>query len=119
MVLFVLFLWLFSVYLAAPVPAPPPPMVSPRPQETKPRFVNALSNQPLQFGATAYFECKVQGYPPPEILWTRRGHPLVDKTRYKSTYDQYNGVTTLTILHLQEADEGLRCFPIAFITVIL
>ena len=30
----------------------------------------------------------------------------MDKTRYKSTYDQYNGITTLTILDLQEADEG-------------
>ena len=86
--------------------APAPPAISPRPQEVKPTFINSLTNQPLQFGATAYFECKVHGYPPPEILWTRRGHPLVDKTRYKSTYDQYNGITTLTILDLQEADEG-------------
>ena len=51
------------------------PAISPRPQEIKPTFVNSLTNQPLQFGATAYFECKVNGYPPPEILWTRPRTP--------------------------------------------
>jgi len=67
-----------------PVPAPVPrPMVaSPRPPpEHKPLFQKQLTNQCLYLGGTAYFECKVDGYPPPEILWTRRGHPLVDKAR--------------------------------------
>jgi len=57
-------------------------VVSPRlPPEHRPLFQKQLTNQCLHLGGTAYFECKVDGYPPPEILWTRRGHPLVDKAR--------------------------------------
>jgi len=64
------------------VPSPRPAVPSPRPPpEHRPFFQRQLTNQPLQLGGTAYFECKVDGYPPPEILWTRRGHPLVDKAR--------------------------------------
>ncbi|ELT91002.1 hypothetical protein CAPTEDRAFT_39478, partial [Capitella teleta] len=74
--------------------------------ESAPVFDVQLAPQPLHRGQTAYFECQVSGYPPPEILWTRRGHPLVDKARYKSTYDQYTGTTTLTILNLCPEDEG-------------
>jgi len=70
-------IWLNLFNSAAPKQAP-----SPRPPpDHRPQFVKQLTNQRLQHGGTAYFECKVDGYPPPEILWTRRGHPLVDKTR--------------------------------------
>ncbi len=58
-------------------PAPP----APRRPEHSPVFNRGLINQLLQPGRTAHFECQVDGFPPPEILWTRRGHPLVDKTR--------------------------------------
>jgi hypothetical protein len=81
-------------------------MTSPEPPESAPLFEKKLTQQMLKPGQTAYFECKVSGYPPPEILWTRKGYPLVDKTRYKSTYDQYSGVTTLTIYNLCKEDEG-------------
>ena len=64
--------------LVFPLALPP---VSPRPAESSPVFDKKMSNQPLSHGQTAYFECKVCAYPPPEILWTRRGHPLVDKAR--------------------------------------
>ncbi len=57
-----LILTVYFLSAAAPVP-PAPPVVSPRPQEVKPTFVQSLTNQPLQFGATAYFECKVRGKP--------------------------------------------------------
>ena len=57
----------------SPSPRPPPDHV--------PVFSRPLINQCLYYGGTAYFECKVDGYPHPEILWTRRGHPLVDKAR--------------------------------------
>ena len=30
----------------------------------------------------------------------------MDKARYQSTYDQYSGITTLTILNLCDEDEG-------------
>ena len=120
---------------------PPAPVFAPSPRqpESAPLFTIKLSNQPCNSGQTAHFECKVKAFPPPEILWTRRGHPLVDKARfvtglwaeftccenmhmghvalsfmlflvtsrrYQSTYDQYNGVTTLTILNLCPEDEG-------------
>ena len=73
-------------------PPPPPPMptyapVPPhapaptRPPDSVPEFVHKMANLPLSYGTNAYFECQVHGHPPPEILWTRRGHPLVDKTR--------------------------------------
>ena len=55
---------------------------APATPESAPVFEIQLMNQPLTYGATAYFECKVQGSPAPEILWTRKGHPLVDKDRF-------------------------------------
>ena len=71
------------MYLKVEAGAPPKlsPALSPRQPESAPVFEIQLVNQPLYPGQTAHFECQVQGYPPPEILWTRRGHPLVDKTR--------------------------------------
>jgi len=47
-----------------------------------PVFDTELTNQCLLPGQTALFKCVVSGYPPAEIVWTRRGHPLLDKTRY-------------------------------------
>ena len=47
-----------------------------------PVFETQLTNQCLLPGRTATFECVVSGHPPPEIVWTRRGHPLLDKARY-------------------------------------
>jgi len=47
-----------------------------------PVFEAPLSNQCLLAGQTALFKCVVSGHPPAEIVWTRRGHPLLDKTRY-------------------------------------
>ena len=92
--------WGFRFISAAPAPPPkatapsprfaasprpftqsPRPVQTPQPDEHRPLFQKQLTNQCLQHGGTAYFECKVDGYPPPEILWTRRGHPLVDKAR--------------------------------------
>ena len=69
-----------SVTAAAPAPPPAPSPV--RQPESAPQFAIQLTNQPITLGGTAHFECKVAGFPPPEILWTRKGHPLVDKTRY-------------------------------------
>ena len=135
---------LFAAPAAPAVPPAPVFAPSPRQPESAPLFTIKLSNQPCNSGQTAHFECKVKAFPPPEILWTRRGHPLVDKARfvfgcagglslhvvkactwglvaqvllsfmlflvtsrrYQSTYDQYNGVTTLTILNLCPEDEG-------------
>ena len=87
-------------------PAPAFKPLAPKQPETSPNFTLKLTNQQCLAGSTAHFECKVKANPPAEILWTRRGHPLVDKTRYQSTYDQYSGVTTLTILDLCSEDEG-------------
>jgi len=47
-----------------------------------PVLLTQLTNQCLLPGQTATFECVVSGHPPPEIVWTRRGHPLLDKARY-------------------------------------
>jgi len=49
-----------------------------------PVFDSQLANQRLLPGQTATFKCVVSGHPPAEIVWTRRGHPLLDKTRYRT-----------------------------------
>lgn len=46
-----------------------------------PIFEKTMTNLLLLPGYDAFFECKVTGNPPPEIIWTRRGHPLWDKNR--------------------------------------
>ena len=89
----------------APKPAPPKPVefkpkpvvqqtapqpVAPKYEATRPdqapRFLNDLLPQPLKLGQTAYFECTVDAWPYAEILWTRKGHPLGDKTRFVQKY---------------------------------
>jgi len=45
-------------------------------------FERELTDQRLLPGETASFDCEVTGHPPPEIVWSRRGHPLLDKARY-------------------------------------
>ena len=54
-------------------------------QRAVPVFVSELKDHRLVPGETALLECVVAGDPPPEIVWTRRGHPLLDKTRYRPT----------------------------------
>ena len=54
-------------------------------QRAVPVFVSELKDHRLVPGETALLECVVAGGPPPEIVWTRRGHPLLDKTRYRPT----------------------------------
>ena len=73
---------LFAAPAAPAVPPAPVFAPSPRQPESAPLFTIKLSNQPCNSGQTAHFECKVKAFPPPEILWTRRGHPLVDKARF-------------------------------------
>jgi len=60
-----------------------------------PVFETQLTNQCLLQGQTALFECVVSGHPAPEIVWTRRGHPLLDKARY-SVSSQKNYISLST-----------------------
>jgi hypothetical protein len=77
------------------------------PQPSRPPVIESrLMNQCLRVGQTASFECRVSGSPPPAVIWMRGGQPLLDKTRYKSWYDQFSGNVTLYILKTRDEDEG-------------
>jgi len=66
-----------------------------------PVFETQLMNQCLLPGQTALFECIVSGHPPPEIVWTRRGHPLLDKARYLAWLKLILYVLRFSVLYLK------------------
>jgi len=84
------------------------------PPET--RYSNATPNnfrapvfdQPMrdlyqQPGSTAHFQCHVTATPPPEIIWSRRGRPMLDKERYHQAM-----ITALASRTLQSLASALR-----------
>lgn len=78
--------------IEAKPPSPPPapkPASSPVQPHRAPIFENNMPHIQLTAGAKAYFEVKVNAYPPPVISWTRMGHPLIDKVRYVENLYKY------------------------------
>ncbi|XP_015607040.1 titin isoform X3 [Cephus cinctus] len=60
-----------------------------------PVFTVPLNNATIQEGERLTFECRVTGYPEPEVVWYKDGISILNNPDYLTSYE--NGVCTLTI----------------------
>lgn len=52
-----------------------------------PKFVNSLRDQDCKEGEVCSFECEVEGWPEPELLWLVDDQPLRPSHDFKLQYD--------------------------------
>ncbi|XP_066996542.2 titin isoform X1 [Anabrus simplex] len=79
-------------------PSPPPKKVKLEeelPKPIAPIFTVPLTDAVIQEGERFTFECRVTGFPVPEVIWYKDGISIQNNPDYQTTYDQ--GLCTLTI----------------------
>lgn len=52
-----------------------------------PKFVNSLKDQECKEGEVCNFECEVEGWPEPELVWLVDDQPLRPSHDFKLQYD--------------------------------
>uniref|UniRef100_W6NSL4 Pleckstrin homology and Immunoglobulin I-set domain containing protein n=1 Tax=Haemonchus contortus TaxID=6289 RepID=W6NSL4_HAECO len=75
-----------------------------------PRFVNALKDRECKEGDVINFECEVEGWPEPELVWLVDDQPLRPSHDFKIEYDGMNA--KLEIRDAQPDDTGVYCVKI-------
>ncbi|RCN47214.1 immunoglobulin I-set domain protein [Ancylostoma caninum] len=75
-----------------------------------PRFVNTLKDQECKEGEVISFECEVEGWPEPELVWLVDDQPLRPSHDFKIEYDGMNA--KLEIRDAQPDDTGVYCVKI-------
>lgn len=71
-----------------------------------PIFEQIFKNTRFAQGGNALFEGKLKGSPKPTVTWTRRGAPLVESQKYKTSYNIATGEVSLLITQIGPGDEG-------------
>ncbi|ETN83967.1 hypothetical protein NECAME_07120, partial [Necator americanus] len=72
-----------------------------------PKFVNTLKDQECKEGEVISFECEVEGWPEPELVWLVDDQPLRPSHDFKIEYDGMNA--KLEIRDAQPDDTGVYC----------
>ncbi|KAK5974865.1 hypothetical protein GCK32_004431, partial [Trichostrongylus colubriformis] len=75
-----------------------------------PRFINALKDRECKEGDVINFECEVEGWPEPELVWLVDDQPLRPSHDFKIEYDGMNA--KLEIRDAQPDDTGVYCVKI-------
>jgi Immunoglobulin I-set domain len=70
-----------------------------------PRFIEKLSPQHTQEGYTIQFECRVEGFPRPQIIWFRETAAIKPSQDFQMFYDEDN-TATLIIREVFPEDAG-------------
>ncbi|KAK3875075.1 hypothetical protein Pcinc_020036 [Petrolisthes cinctipes] len=87
----------------------PPPkkakLIDDEPQPMAPIFLTPLVGATVTEGVKFTFECKVIGFPMPEVEWLKDNMSITDNPDYKTSYEE--GVCTLTIEETFTEDSAL------------
>ncbi|VDM63858.1 unnamed protein product, partial [Angiostrongylus costaricensis] len=75
-----------------------------------PKFINALKDRECKEGEVISFECEVEGWPEPELVWLVDDQPLRPSQDFKIEYDGMNA--KLEIRDAQPDDTGVYCVKI-------
>ncbi|XP_048515729.1 titin isoform X3 [Athalia rosae] len=76
-------------------PAKVPKVEEDVPEPIPPQFIVPLNNATIQEGERLTFECRLIGFPVPEVIWYKDSISILNNPDYQTTYDQ--GICTLTI----------------------
>lgn len=82
-----------------------------------PAFVTSLKDQECKEGEVVSFECDVEGWPEPELVWLVDDQPLRPSHDFRLEYDGQNA--KLQIRDAQPEDTGTYAVKITNGTVIL
>ncbi|XP_043196790.1 peroxidasin homolog isoform X2 [Amphibalanus amphitrite] len=77
--------------------------------QSRPRFITPPRDQYVGLGDLAELSCVVDGFPTPQLVWMRAGHPITTQTpRYRLRFAAREA--NLTIINVQPQDAGeYRC----------
>ncbi|KAF0312813.1 Peroxidasin [Amphibalanus amphitrite] len=77
--------------------------------QSRPRFITPPRDQYVGLGDLAELSCVVDGFPTPQLVWVRAGHPITTQTpRYRLRFAAREA--NLTIINVQPQDAGeYRC----------
>ncbi|KAE9420506.1 hypothetical protein Angca_003012, partial [Angiostrongylus cantonensis] len=75
-----------------------------------PKFINMLKDRECKEGEVISFECEVEGWPEPELVWLVDDQPLRPSQDFKIEYDGLNA--KLEIRDAQPDDTGVYCVKI-------
>ncbi|XP_061611605.1 myosin light chain kinase, smooth muscle-like isoform X1 [Phyllopteryx taeniolatus] len=73
---------------------------------SEPRFREPLRDASLPAGATARLECRVDGYPHPEVKWLQDDKPIPESTRVQLEYGE-DGRCSLVLSGVEASDAGV------------
>ncbi|XP_072435441.1 myosin light chain kinase, smooth muscle-like [Chiloscyllium punctatum] len=79
--------------------------VSEERQTFKPYFSKTFEDTEVVEGSAARFDCKIEGYPDPEVMWFKGEQPIKESRHYQIEYDE-DGNCSLIISDVSAHDDG-------------
>ncbi|XP_067891433.1 myosin light chain kinase, smooth muscle-like isoform X4 [Heterodontus francisci] len=79
--------------------------VSEERQSFKPYFSKTFKDTEVIVGSAARFDCKIEGYPDPEVIWFKGEQPIKESRHYQIEYDE-DGNCCLIVSEVSAHDDG-------------
>ncbi|XP_067843565.1 myosin light chain kinase, smooth muscle isoform X2 [Heptranchias perlo] len=79
--------------------------VSEERQSFKPYFSKTFKDIEVIEGSAARFDCKIEGYPDPEVIWFKGEQPIKESRHYQIEYDE-DGNCCLIVSEVSSHDDG-------------
>lgn len=73
--------------------------------ECKPTFTSVIKDVEVVEGSAARFDCKIEGYPDPEVVWYKDDQPIKETRHYQIDYDE-EGNCSLVISEVSGDDDA-------------
>ncbi|XP_061547595.1 myosin light chain kinase, smooth muscle-like isoform X2 [Phycodurus eques] len=73
--------------------------------ECKPSFSTVIQDVEVVEGSAARFDCKIEGYPDPEVVWYKDEQPIKETRHYQIDYDE-DGNCSLVISEVSGDDDA-------------
>uniref|UniRef100_A0AAQ5ZIP2 Myosin light chain kinase, smooth muscle n=1 Tax=Amphiprion ocellaris TaxID=80972 RepID=A0AAQ5ZIP2_AMPOC len=73
--------------------------------ESKPTFSSIIKDVEVVEGSAARFDCKIEGYPDPEVVWYKDDHPIKETRHFQIDYDE-EGNCSLVISEVSGDDDA-------------
>uniref|UniRef100_A0A3B4TFI3 Myosin light chain kinase, smooth muscle n=2 Tax=Seriola dumerili TaxID=41447 RepID=A0A3B4TFI3_SERDU len=73
--------------------------------ECKPSFSSVIKDVEVVEGSAARFDCKIEGYPDPEVVWYKDDQPIKETRHFQIDYDE-DGNCSLVISEVSGDDDA-------------
>ncbi|XP_038132160.1 myosin light chain kinase, smooth muscle isoform X2 [Cyprinodon tularosa] len=73
--------------------------------ECKPTFTSVIKDVEVVEGSAARFDCKIEGYPDPEVVWYKDDQPIKETRHFQIDYDE-EGNCSLVISEVSGDDDA-------------